>query len=82
MNNKACPFCGSEKLKVDSKTAKRTKYIGSTRYNTITASVRCNRCFSRGPTVSMDYLYDNFEDHNRVIKELDIKAFEKWNNRN
>lgn len=48
---KPCPFCGSTKLKVMSKSAK-AGYTGvEDRVNNITFSVRCNVCHSRGGAV-------------------------------
>ena len=42
-----CYFCGSTKLKIESKHNGKWRNTG-----THTASVRCNKCHARGPTAS------------------------------
>lgn len=48
---KSCPFCGSTKLKIESKSV----FAGSNglgqRVERMTFSVRCNYCHARGSTV-------------------------------
>ena len=79
--NKPCPYCGSLKTKVDSKVSSNFEYRNGVRYKMTTASVRCKACHSRGPTVS-DYTPSNNWDRSRqILADLDVKAYEKWNNR-
>ena len=49
---KYCPFCGGYKLKIDSKTKSKCVHGRNIYYREYTISVRCNKCHSRGPTVS------------------------------
>lgn len=50
-NLKPCPFCGSEKLKIDRKS-KAAGYDGlDQRVEYHTYSVRCNKCHARGGAV-------------------------------
>lgn len=44
---KPCPFCGSAKLKIESKHNGKWHNTG-----THSASVRCSKCHARGPTAS------------------------------
>lgn len=68
---KPCPFCGSDKLKVDSK---RT-FNYSTRRCSV--SVRCMKCHARGSTVGIDMPTDKYNE--REICES--AAIEAWNRR-
>lgn len=73
---KNCPFCGSAKIKIDSKS--KGDYRG--RYETF--SVRCNVCHGRGGTVS-GWTY-SYKDPNLAVitsEELENKAIELWNKR-
>lgn len=81
MEIRECPFCKGNKLKVEYKNSNKIKYINLIPYHTVTASVRCNKCHSRGPTVSMNYLAGNSYDHMRVEEDLRIRACNIWNNR-
>lgn len=85
-----CPFCGSHKVKVDSKSV-RAGYngIGDIVYRA-TYSARCNRCHARGGAVGGKVL--SLENYPREIKyplpewattwyELKSKAVEAWNKR-
>lgn len=73
-----CPFCGSTKLKVDQKTSSNTKWNPETgRCNKlVVVTVRCNKCHTRGPTVSM---YAGWYD--RPVQTLNNAAIEAWNRR-
>ncbi|MBQ0099387.1 MAG: Lar family restriction alleviation protein [Firmicutes bacterium] len=80
MEMKPCPFCGSEKLKIDSKT----KTGLDCNWNSVTIysySVRCNKCHARGP------IYTNKKDRqcNEYIykskQEWIDEAIKLWNNR-
>lgn len=46
-----CPFCGSDKTKVETKTRRVTVgFFDKEEY--VSASVRCNSCHARGPLVT------------------------------
>lgn len=72
---KPCPFCGSEKLKVDSKS----------RDGRMTFSVRCNVCHARGGVTSIDKRVVIRELGYKGLRELEkqagLKAVEIWNTR-
>lgn len=68
-NLKPCPFCGSEKLKLEKK---RTVYKG---YKAYTASVRCNCCHARGGTVI------NLMIPYAVKEDVEATARRRWNRR-
>ncbi len=70
-----CPFCWSDKLKVEHKN--KFKDINRN-YIRISFSVRCNSCHARGGIVTRDIQYDNQAD---AISEAKNKAIEKWNMR-
>lgn len=76
-----CPFCGSEKLKLEVRTADVT----GRNVRRVTVCVRCCRCFARGGTVSgevPDPLFgDARSDKLTDLPELIRKAWEKWNRR-
>lgn len=72
---KSCPFCGSSKLKVDSKRIESFCEKGIV-FNEYSCSVRCNVCHARGGTVSKSLKAGTYP--NQELKEL---AMEKWNNR-
>ena len=80
--NRRCPFCGSDKIKVESKKSNnslspfdRAKGCKSK----FTGSVRCNSCFSRGPTVSIACLGESISIAEReLLSEL---AYSAWNTR-
>lgn len=69
---KACPFCGSRKLKVESKHNGRTCHVG-----THSATVRCQKCHARGPTASCK-VAKGVWSADEVTKQ---KAIELWNAR-
>ena len=68
-NLKPCPFCGSEKPKLEKK---RTVYKGHKAY---TASVRCNCCHARGGTVI------NLTIPYAVKEDVEATARRRWNRR-
>ena len=45
-----CPFCGSDKTKVETKSKNHITRFGREEY--VSASVRCNVCHARGPIVT------------------------------
>ena len=45
-----CPFCGSDKTKVETKSKNNITRFGREEY--VSASVRCNVCYARGPIVT------------------------------
>lgn len=69
---KACPFCGSRKLKVESKHNGKWSSTG-----THSATVRCNKCHARGPTASCK-VQKGLWSADEVTKQ---KAIELWNGR-
>jgi Lar family restriction alleviation protein len=87
---KPCPFCGSTKLKINSKSTK-AGYNG--RDNIVyraTYSVRCNKCHARGGAIGGKVL--SLENYPINIpyplpswattwQELKAKAVVAWNNR-
>lgn len=87
---KPCPFCGSNKIKVDSKSVK-VGYNGVDNivYRT-TYSVRCSKCHSRGGAIGGKVLsLEKYPiDINYPLpswattwEEIKIKAIEAWNRR-
>ena len=69
---KPCPFCGSEKLKIDSK---RTFQYGNKKHCFIT--VRCNKCYARSPVVGIN-MPDGQYNEREICEEAVIEA---WNRR-
>lgn len=87
---KPCPFCGSTKIKVDSKSVR----VGSNGLDDLvyrsTYSVRCNKCHARGGAIGGKVL--SLENYPTNIpyplpswattwQELKAKAVAAWNNR-
>ena len=74
-----CPYCGSEKLKVDSKKQNHMKYDKqSGKYMEVhTGSMRCNCCHSRGPTVSVTVPVNTYN----VLEQVKAAVIQKWNDR-
>jgi Lar family restriction alleviation protein len=85
---KPCPFCGSSKLKMESKS-KNVGWTGiDARVDWETYSVRCNSCHARGGTAggkviqSHLYIYRDNMPHWAITKEeLQQKAIDSWNRR-
>ena len=67
---KPCPFCGSTKLKIDSK---RTFAHGGKRHCSV--SVRCTKCFARSPVVGTT-MPDGKYNEREICEEAVTKA---WN---
>lgn len=61
---KPCPFCGSDKLKVDSVS----RYSGIRGYE-YTFSVRCNKCHARGGTAKGGWI----EAEERAIENWNFR---------
>ena len=79
--NRKCPFCGSDKLKVESKNSTRSLRTAdrSAGYKSkFTGSVRCNRCFSRGPTVYILCAGDSISLTEKSVG--DKQGYPAWNN--
>ena len=85
---KSCPFCGSEKLKLD----RKSKFAGCNgldmRVEQHTYSVRCNVCHARGGAVGGKVLFgssifgkDISPSWATTDAELKEKAIEAWNTR-
>lgn len=72
-----CPFCGSLKVKLDSKKIASPRYIGPGQWEDgHTGSIRCNSCHARGPTVTV------WVPHNTrsgVTEKLREAVLNKWN---
>lgn len=74
MELKPCPFCGSDKLKIDSK---RTFIHDPHNKKRCSVTVRCMKCRARGPVVGIlmpDMQYNETE----ICKEAVCEA---WNRR-
>lgn len=85
---KPCPFCGSNKLKIESSSYKQrdhhhTYYGEWVLYKHYVMSVRCNCCHSRGPTVSGDVvIMPKLElDGYTTVEDIENKTVEVWNRR-
>lgn len=85
---KPCPFCGSTKLKIDSKrkNAERTRI--NAQVESMTYSVRCNVCHARGGTAGGLVIQGNLLAYVDSMPEwattedaLKDSAIELWNNR-
>ena len=76
-----CPFCKSNKLKVESKTSNRGTYVNGDFYTRETISIRCKACHARGPTTSCLYMIRYSPEGEKSINEAIEKAWELWNNR-
>ncbi len=81
---KPCPFCGSTKLKIDSKS-KRAGYTGlDAPVDQVTFSVRCNVCHARGGAVggkvvdTASFLMPSWAKEKRKLQDA---AAEAWNRR-
>lgn len=86
---KPCPFCGKEKLKVETKQSLDRHHPHGGRINRVTASVRCMCCFARGPAEGGKVLdgmrrrTDNPEETCILTTHIELKqkAIEAWNRR-
>ena len=81
---KPCPFCGSNKLKLESKNGRIHYYEkdGMREWQNVVFSVRCNSCHARGSTTSADLpTMGMHKDY--VTKKTDAieRAIEAWNRR-
>ena len=85
---KPCPFCGSTKLKIDSKQTK----AGYTGIDALvlreTYSIRCNVCHARGGAVGGKVIHSHYDVYRNNMpewastkEELKQKAIEAWNRR-
>ena len=85
---KPCPFCGSTKLKIESKST-RAGWTGiDALVEQDTYSVRCNVCHARGGTAggkvikSLRYMYkDNMPEWATTSEAVKERAIEAWNKR-
>ena len=76
-----CPFCKSNKLKVESRTTNRKTYINGEFYTKETFSIRCNACHARGPTTNCLYVRKySPEGENNINKAIE-EAWRLWNDR-
>lgn len=78
MELKPCPFCNGIKLKIDSKKSSGFRYIDGKKEENHVVTVRCNKCHTRGPTVSVwlpsGHQYDS-------IKAMQKEVIDVWNHR-
>lgn len=83
-----CPFCGSDRLKIESKS-RLAGWTGiDARVEYITYSIRCNRCHARGGAVGGKVICSHLEVYQdkmpewattkEHLKDLAIRA---WNRR-
>lgn len=71
----ACPFCGSHKLKAESKSSPKKLNIKTKKWEKHYAvSLRCNKCHARGPVVSITLPYPS-----NALELLEDSAIEAWN---
>lgn len=81
-----CPFCGSGKLKIESKSSLHGHAAGLGRIENHTFSVRCNVCHARGGSaggkVSVS-IHANVELPKWLTTDevLEERAVEAWNRR-
>lgn len=81
---KQCPFCGSDKLKIESKNGKIHYYEkdGMKPWQRVVFSVRCNSCNARGGTSGVDLPSGIFTYEDLARKEeTKNKAIALWNRR-
>lgn len=85
---KPCPFCGSKKLKLESKSSLAGWTGIDARVVRDTYSVRCNVCHARGGAVGgkviksrLDVYRDNMPEWAVTSEELKQRAVESWNRR-
>ena len=72
MNQITCPFCGSNKVKIQVNQS----------YNAIKASGRCNSCHARGPLCSKLLRgAKDVETFKTTREEVTSEALQRWNNR-
>lgn len=69
---KPCLFCGSDKLKIDSK---RTYTYGNKKHCSVT--VRCNKCHARSPVVGIN-MSDGQYNEREICEEVVVGV---WNRR-
>ena len=74
-----CPFCGSTKLKLDSKKINSPRYLGPGKWEDgHTGSIRCNSCHARGPTVTVWVPRHTLGGIHEMLKAA---VLSKWNDR-
>ena len=80
---KPCPFCGGEKLKIESKKGEihYSKKDGMYPWHNVKYSVRCNSCHARGGVVSAAVPTDRLGEYSNKVYEVREKAVEAWNRR-
>lgn len=81
---KPCPFCGSNKLKIETKSGRIHYYEkdGMKSWRNVVFSVRCNSCHARGGTTSNNLPTEgSFSDLENKRKDATNKAIERWNSR-
>lgn len=84
---KPCPFCGSMKLKIESKSVLVGHNGLDQRVNRLTYSVRCNSCHARGGVSSGKVLslyrfsITKLPEWATTDTEIKKKAIEAWNRR-
>lgn len=72
-----CPFCGFDKIKIDSKKGNNFRFVNGKKEEYHVVTVRCNKCHTRGPTVS---IYMRVGQYN-AAEIMEMKAIKFWNTR-
>lgn len=80
---KKCPFCGSTKLKLESKRGKVNYYEkdGMIPWQNMKFSIRCNVCHARGGVASADLPIVHLGEYQKKLVETKGKAIAAWNRR-
>lgn len=86
---KPCPFCGSTKLKVESKSVLEGYIEDIARVERMTFSVRCNSCHARGGVAGgrviasfrLTMTEKDLPEWATTDTKLKEKAIEAWNRR-
>ena len=75
--HKRCPFCGRDKIKIETKQALK-RYDNRKRILNVTASVRCMYCHARGPTMGGE-VEGGYSEEGFLRKDnLKRQALEAW----
>jgi|GEM_PF-3726785 len=80
---KSCPFCGSEKLKIENKSGQIHHYIKDEMkiWQRATYSIRCNSCKARGGPFGIDIPIDDITLKKKKELIANEEVIKKWNSR-